>query len=70
MTAGVIGANIGGGLVLLAALPATAVTALAIVLILMAHRRAARETVARLPARARRDPTASAHHDLSPGRAQ
>jgi hypothetical protein len=49
MTAGVIGANIGGGLVLLASVPATAVAALGIVLVLMDHRRAARETRPRLP---------------------
>jgi hypothetical protein len=55
MTAGVIGANIGGGLVLLASVPATAggrapaAAALGIVLVLMDHRRAARETRPRLP---------------------
>jgi len=45
VTAGVIGANIGGGLVLMAALPTTAVAALAVVLILNTHRRAARATM-------------------------
>jgi len=49
MTAGVIGANIGGGLVLFAAVPTTAVAVLAIVLIVASSRRAARETVTRLP---------------------
>ena len=39
VTAGVIGANIGGGLLLLAAPPVTIATALALVWILVAHRR-------------------------------